>query len=99
MARKKKEDKEYLEPEEASKIVNGGDPPYKLPEENGNGNGGDKAAKEAQLLSSLKLSRMVNHIKFPKKTAMVMAMVETRLRRKHSYLAVQRKRLHCVRQR
>ena len=52
MARKKKEDKEYLEPEEASKIVNGGDPPYKLPEENGNGNATDKAAKEAQLLSS-----------------------------------------------
>ena len=53
MARKKKEDKEYLEPEEASKIVNGGDPPYKLPEENGNGNGnGDRNSKEAQLLSS-----------------------------------------------
>jgi len=54
MPRKKKEDKDYLEPQEASKIVNGGDPPYKLPEENGNGNGngGDKAAKEAQLLSS-----------------------------------------------
>ena len=46
MARKKKEDKEYLEPEEASKILNGGDPPYKLPEENGNGNGnGDRGSK------------------------------------------------------
>tara|TARA_A100001515_G_scaffold77805_1_gene61771 strand:- start:42 stop:566 length:525 start_codon:yes stop_codon:yes gene_type:complete len=53
MARKKKEDKEYLEPQEASKIVNGGDPPYKVPEENGNGNGnGDRGSKEAQLLSS-----------------------------------------------
>ena len=48
----KKQSKEYIEPEQASKIVNGGDPPYKLPEENGNGNGVDKAAKEAQLLSS-----------------------------------------------
>ena len=44
-------DKEYLEPEEAKKIIENGEP-YKVPQENGNGNGGDKAAKEAQLLSS-----------------------------------------------
>ncbi len=51
--KKKDDDKEYLEPQEASKIVNGGDPPYKVPEENGNGNGnGDRNSKEAQLLSS-----------------------------------------------
>jgi len=57
MPNKKKtddDDKKYLEPEQASKIVNGGDPPYKVPEENGNGNGMDKAAKEAQLLGSTK---------------------------------------------
>ena len=53
MPRKKKEDKDYLEPEVASKIIENGEP-YKVPQENGNGNGngGDKAAKEAQLLSS-----------------------------------------------
>ena len=46
----KKKDKEYLEPEEAVKIVENGEPPYKVPpEENGNG---DRNSKEAQLLSS-----------------------------------------------
>jgi len=52
--KKKDDDKEYLEPQEASKIVNGGDPPYKVPETNGNGNGGDKDAKAAELLGSTK---------------------------------------------
>jgi len=46
----KKKDKEYLEPEEAVKIVENGEPPYKVPpEKNSNG---DRNSKEAQLLSS-----------------------------------------------
>jgi len=48
----KKQSKEYIEPEEAAKIVENG-APYKVPTPNGNGNG-DKEAKEAQLLGSTK---------------------------------------------
>ena len=51
----KKKPKDYIEPEEATKIVENG-APYKVPPPpNGNGNGnGDKSAKEAQLLGSTK---------------------------------------------
>jgi len=48
----KKQSKEYIEPEEAAKIVENG-APYKVPPSNGNGNV-DKDAKEAQLLGSTK---------------------------------------------
>ncbi|MAK29821.1 hypothetical protein, partial [Acinetobacter sp.] len=51
MPKKKKEDKEYIPPEQAVEIIDNGEP-YKVPQENGNGNATDKAAKEAQLLSS-----------------------------------------------
>jgi len=51
MPKKKKEDKDYIPPEQAVEIIDNGEP-YKVPQENGNGNATDKAAKEAQLLSS-----------------------------------------------
>ena len=53
MARKKKDtdsEKEYIPKEEASKIVNGGDPPYKLDDTTTTM---DKATKEAQLLTNV----------------------------------------------
>ena len=49
----KKKTKDYIEPEEAVKIVEEQEAPYKVPPTNGNSNG-DKAAKEAQLLGSTK---------------------------------------------
>jgi len=53
MVKKKTSKKDYLTPEEASEIVENGEP-YKVPKENGNGGHIDKAAKEAQLLGSTK---------------------------------------------
>ena len=50
---KKKSSKSYLSPEEATEIIENGEP-YKVPKENGNGGHIDKAAKEAQLLGSTK---------------------------------------------
>ena len=53
MPRKKKDpdsEKEYIPKEEASKIVNGGDPPYKLDDTTTTI---DKATKEAQLLTNV----------------------------------------------
>ena len=48
----KKKPKDYIEPEEATKIVENG-APYKVPPPPPNGNGdGDKSAKEAELLGS-----------------------------------------------
>lgn len=49
----KKPKKEYIEPEEAVKIVEEQEAPYKVPPTNGSSNG-DKVAKEAQLLASTK---------------------------------------------
>ena len=47
----KKKTKDYIPPEEATKIIEEQEAPYKVPAPNGNG---DKAAKEAQLLASTK---------------------------------------------
>ena len=47
----KKKTKDYIPPEEATKIIEEQEAPYKVPPPNGNG---DKAAKEAQLLGSTK---------------------------------------------
>lgn len=79
----KKKDKEYLEPEEAVKIVENGEPPYKVPpEENGNG---DRNSKEAQLLSStaeaiaLRRAEIKGQIKLEKnRHDMELAMVKMR---------------------
>ena len=46
-----KKPKDYIPPEEAAKIIEEQEAPYKVPPPNGNG---DKAAKEAQLLGSTK---------------------------------------------
>ena len=48
-----KKPKDYIPPEEAAKIIEEQEAPYKVPAPPPNGNG-DKAAKEAQLLGSTK---------------------------------------------
>ena len=75
----KKKPKDYIEPEEATKIVENG-APYKVPPPpNGNGNG-DKSAKEAQLLGSTKEAIQLRMAELKSELALRKAELNGRLR-------------------